>query len=451
VAGKSQLELDGFMKGLVKRNPGEPEFHQAVFEVAETLIPFINNHPQYQDARILERMTEPDRVIIFRVCWEDDENNVRVNRAWRVQFNNAIGPYKGGLRFHPSVTLSVLKFLGFEQTFKNSLTGLPMGGAKGGANFNPKGKSDCEVMRFCHSLMIELHRHIGEDTDVPAGDIGVGGREVSYLFGQYKRLANRFTGTITGKGLAFGGSVVRTEATGYGCVYFCENMFQQQGDGISGKTCVISGSGNVATYAAEKATALGAKVLTLSDSSGFIHDPDGIDAEKLEFVKELKEVRRGRISEYAEKFSSAEFHEGKRPWSVPCQVALPCATQNELSGFEAEELVKNGVLAVSEGANMPTVPEGVKAFQDAKILFGPAKASNAGGVAVSGLEQSQNALRLSWHRDEVDGRLQEIMRSIHGKCVRYGEQKDGKVDYVAGANIAGFVKVADAMMAYGIM
>lgn len=442
-------ELTCFVSGLQKRNPGEPEFHQAVEEVAASLMPFLREHKKYQDAQILERMTEPDRVVIFRVTWEDDEGNIRANRAWRVQFNNSIGPYKGGLRFHPEVTLSVLKFLGFEQVFKNSLTGLPMGGAKGGANFNPKGKSDREVMRFCHSLMIELHRHIGEDTDIPAGDIGVGGREISYLFGQYKRLSNRFVGTLTGKGLAFGGSLVRTEATGYGCVYFCENMFNHIGESIKGKTVSVSGSGNVAIYAVEKATEFQAKVVTLSDSSGFIHDPDGIDRDKLAFVKDLKEVRRGRISEYVERYPSATFHAKQRPWNVPVDVALPCATQNELNGEDAQLLLKNGVKAVCEGANMPTDLEGMRAFSEAKILFGPAKAANAGGVAVSGLEQSQNALRLSWSRNEVDARLQGIMRDIHEKCVLHGQNSEKFVDYITGANVAGFIRVADAMLAYG--
>ena len=442
-------ELKCFIRGLEKRNPGEPEFHQAVREVAETLMPFILEHPKYAKAQILERMTEPDRVVIFRVTWEDDEGNIRANRAWRVQFNNSIGPYKGGLRFHPTVTLSVLKFLGFEQVLKNSLTGLPMGGAKGGSNFNPKGKSDREVMRFCQSLMIELHRHIGEHTDIPAGDIGVGGREISFLFGQYKRLANRFVGTLTGKGLEFGGSLGRTEATGYGCVYFCENMFNQIGDSIRGKTVSVSGSGNVATYAVEKATELGARVVTLSDSSGFIYDADGIDAEKLAFLKDLKEVRRGRVSEYAEKFTSAEFHRDVRPWSVPVDVAMPCATQNEISGEDARTLLANGVKSVCEGANMPTELDGAHAFIANKILYGPAKAANAGGVAVSGLEQSQNALRLSWSHAEVDSRLQTIMKEIHEKCVAHGSAGNGHVNYVAGANIAGFVKVADAMLAYG--
>ncbi|MCA9085131.1 MAG: NADP-specific glutamate dehydrogenase [Planctomycetaceae bacterium] len=437
------------MHGLRRRNPGEKEFQQAVREVAESVMPFLREHEKYRKAQILERMTEPDRIIIFRVTWEDDAGNIRANRAWRVQFNNSIGPYKGGLRFHPSVNLSVLKFLGFEQTFKNSLTGLPMGGAKGGSNFNPKGKSDHEVMRFCQSLMIELHRHIGEDTDVPAGDIGVGGREISYLFGQYKRLANRFVGTLTGKGLAFGGSRVRTEATGYGCIYFCENMLNHNGDSLKGKTVSVSGSGNVAIYAVEKALAVGAKVVTLSDSSGFIHDPDGINEEKLAFVKQLKEVRRGRISEYTEKFTGAQFHADQRPWAVPVDVALPCATQNEIDGNDARTLISNGVIAVAEGANMPTDYDGVQEFVRANILFAPAKAANAGGVAVSGLEQSQNALRLSWSHEEVDSRLQTIMHDIHSRCVQHGRQPDSSINYVVGANVAGFIKVADAMLAYG--
>ena len=440
--------LSQFMKGLIKRNPGEPEFHQAVKEVSETLLPFLLEHPHYQDACILERMTEPDRAITFRVTWEDDEGNVRVNRAWRVQFNNSIGPYKGGMRFHPSVTLSILKFLGFEQVFKNSLTGLPMGGAKGGSNFNPKGKSDREVMRFCQSLMVELHRHIGEDTDVPAGDIGVGAREISYMFGQYKRMQNRFTGILTGKGLSFGGSLVRKEATGYGCVYFMQNMLAARGDGLKGKVCTVSGSGNVALYTIEKLAQLGAKVVSASDSGGTLHDPDGIRGEKLEWLKELKEVRRGRVSEYAEKFG-CEYREGQRPWGIKCDLAFPCATQNELNAKDAQELIKNGVSGVAEGANMPTELEGVHAFLEARIPFGPAKAANAGGVAVSGLEQSQNALRISWSHDEVDQRLKAIMESIHKKCLEYGKNQEGYIDYVKGANIAGFVKVADAMLAYG--
>ena len=448
VQAEVDREVTRFMTGLRKRNPGEPEFHQAVCEVAETLMPLLLENPKYRKAQILERLTEPDRVIIFRVTWVDDEGNFRVNRAWRVQFNNSIGPYKGGMRFHPAVTLSVLKFLGFEQVLKNSLTTLPMGGGKGGSNFNPKRKSELEVMRFCQSLMIELHRHIGEDTDVPAGDIGVGAREISFMFGQYKRLANRFTGILTGKGLAFGGSLIRTEATGYGAVYFMQNMLAQRGDGVKDKTAVVSGSGNVALYAIEKLTQLGAKVVTASDSGGFIHDPDGIDEEKLAWLKDLKEVRRGRISEYGEKFGCT-YLEGERPWSVPCQVALPCATQNELHVEDAQTLLANGVVAVAEGANMPTDLEGVHAFLDGKILFGPAKAANAGGVAVSGLEQSQNALRISWSREEVDTRLKDIMKNIHSQCEEHGRDGPDFVDYVKGANIAGFIKVADAMLAYG--
>ncbi len=440
--------VDHFMKGLIKRNPGEPEFHQAVHEVVESLMPVVLDNERYRQEEILERMTEPDRVVMFRVTWEDDEGRFRANRAWRVQFNNAIGPYKGGLRFHPSVTLGVLKFLGFEQVFKNSLTGLPMGGAKGGSNFNPKGKSDHEVMRFCHSLMIELHRHIGEDTDVPAGDIGVGAREIGYLFGQYKRLENRVTGILTGKGLSFGGSHVRTEATGYGCVYFCRHMLNERGEELKGKAVTVSGSGNVAIYAAQKLIALGAKVLTLSDSSGFVHDPDGIGTDKLEFIRALKEERRGRINEYAENFKGVTFHKNKRPWNVPCDIAMPCATQNEISATDAKTLLDNGVMAVCEGANMPTTLEGVHAFIKAGILYAPGKAANAGGVAVSGLEQSQNALRLSWSAEEVDEKLQTIMKNIHAQCVKYG--KNGKhINYVKGANIGGFVRVAEAMSAYG--
>lgn len=448
----SDIEVDRFMKGLEKRNPGEPEFHQAVHEVVATLMPFVLENRQYLDANILERMTEPDRVIMFRVCWEDDAGNVRVNRAWRVQFNNSIGPYKGGLRFHPSVTLSILKFLGFEQVFKNSLTGLPMGGAKGGANFNPRGKSDREVMRFCQAMMIELSKHIGEDTDVPAGDIGVGAREIGYLYGEYKRLKNRSAGILTGKGLAFGGSLIRTEATGYGVVYFLRNMLQHHDDSLDGKTAVVSGSGNVAIYCIEKLIEMGAKPVTFSDSGGFIHDPDGIDEEKLEYLKTLKEVRRGRVSEYADHFPSASFHEGERPWGVPCDVACPCATQNELQIDDADTLIKNGVIAVAEGANMPSTFEAVERFRAGGVLFGPAKAANAGGVAVSGLEQSQNAVRISWSREEVDQRLQNIMADIHSKCVTYGTTEgQSTVDYVNGANIGGFIKAADAMLAYGVV
>ena len=443
-------EVQQFMAGLKKRNPGEPEFHQAVQEVTETLMPYILDHEKYRKNQILERMTEPDRIVIFRVTWEDDEGNVRANRAWRVQFNNAIGPYKGGLRFHPSVTQSVLKFLGFEQVFKNSLTGLPMGGAKGGSNFNPKGKSDREVMRFCQNLMVELHRHIGEDTDVPAGDIGVGGREISYMFGKYMRLENKWVGTLTGKGLAFGGSLVRTEATGYGAVYFMENMLNHRGDSVKGKTAVISGSGNVATYCIEKLMSLGATVVSASDSGGSIHVKDGFTPEKLAFLKDLKEVRRGRIKEMAEKFDDVEFHEKKRPWAIDCDLAFPCATQNELDGDDARALLANKCLGVAEGANMPSTLEAMHQFLDAKICFGPAKAANAGGVAVSGLEQSQNALRISWTHEEVESRLRDIMKGIHEKCVEFGTDGDF-VNYVQGANLAGFVKVAEAMIAYGIV
>lgn len=445
----AQDEVKKFMNGLTKRNPGEPEFVQAVQEVTESLMPFMLDRPKYREAQILERMTEPDRIIIFRVTWEDDAGGIRANRAWRVQFNNSIGPYKGGMRFHPSVTLSVLKFLGFEQVFKNSLTGLPMGGGKGGSNFNPKGKSDREIMRFCQSLMIELHRHIGEDTDIPAGDIGVGGREISYMFGQYKRLENRFVGTLTGKGLAFGGSLVRMEATGYGAVYFMQNMLHASTDDIKGKRAAISGSGNVAIYCAEKLIELGATVLTLSDSGGFIHDKDGIDREKLAWIKELKEVRRGRVEEYAEQFKSAEYYPGKKPWHVPVDLAFPCATQNELDDADARALIGNGLTGLAEGANMPCTLKAVGEFLNAKVVFGPAKAANAGGVAVSGLEQSQNAMRIAWSREEVDNRLHQIMLDVHEKCVEYGTEDDGFVNYVKGANVAGFVKVADAMLAYG--
>jgi len=441
-------ELEQFMVGLRKRNPNEEEFHQAVEEIAASLIPYINEFPKYKESQLLERITEPDRIVSFRVTWQTDDGQFRANRGYRVQFNNSIGPYKGGLRFHPSVNQSVLKFLGFEQIFKNSLTGLPMGGGKGGSNFNPKGKSELEVMRFCQSFMTELSRHIGEDTDVPAGDIGVGAREVSYMFGQYKRLQNRFVGAITGKGLSFGGSLGRKEATGYGAIYFLENMLQHHGKGLAGKTVSISGSGNVALYAIKKALTLGAKVVTTSDSSGYIHDPDGINSEKLEFLIDLKEMRRGRIHDYADKFASATFYPSGSVWDVPTDVALPCATQNELDKDQAEILVKNGVIAVAEGANMPTTPEAYEVFLANKILFAPGKAANAGGVAVSGLEQSQNSLRISWTRGEVDAKLQSIMHEIHCKCVEYGDEGD-IVNYSKGANIAGFVKVADAMLAYG--
>jgi len=438
------------MSGLVRRNPGESEFHQAVLEVLESLMPFILDNPQYTEAQILERMTEPDRVIVFRVSWMDDDGNFRVNRGYRVQCNNAIGPYKGGLRFHPSVNLSILKFLGFEQTLKNSLTTLPMGGAKGGANFNPKGKSDAEVMRFCQSFMTELTKHIGKDKDVPAGDIGVGAREIGYLFGQHMRMTNEFTGALTGKGLAYGGSLIRKQATGFGCVYFVEEMFNRNGDSIEGSTCVVSGSGNVAQHTIEKINDLGGKAVTASDSNGYIHDPDGIDDEKLAYLMELKNVQRGRISEYAKKFK-CKYYEGERPWSVPCDIAFPSATQNEISEKDAKLLLKNGVRAVGEGANMPTELGGVHAFQKAQILYAPSKAANAGGVAVSGLEQSQNALRMSWTADEVDAKLLVIMKDIHAQCVKYGGGENEHVDYVRGANLAGFVRVADAMLAYGVV
>ena len=447
---KTQEYLERFIAGVKKRNPGEPEFHQAVYEVAHSIFFYIADKPHYHDMQIVERMAEPDRIIIFRVCWEDDEGNIRVNRGYRVQNNNAIGPYKGGIRFHPSVTLSILKFLAFEQTFKNSLTGLPMGGGKGGADFNPKGKSNNEVMRFCQSFMTTLFHHIGPDLDVPAGDIGVGAREIGYLFGQYKRLTNQFVGILTGKGLEYGGSLIRTEATGYGTVYMMEDMLALKKDSFEGKVCTVSGSGNVATYAVEKINHLGGKVVTLSDSSGYVHDADGIDADKLAWVVDLKTVKRGRISEYAKEFK-ATFHEGKRPWEVDCDLAFPCATQNEVSGEEARTLIKNGCIGVSEGANMPTVQDGIDAYQEAKILFAPSKAANAGGVAVSGLEMSQNSARISWTEDELQKLLRDTMRGIHDKCVEYGEESDGYVDYLKGSNIAGFVKVADAMLAYGVV
>ncbi len=440
--------LECFLKGLEKRNPNEPEFNQAVKEVAETVFPYLEKHPKYRKARILERMAEPDRVISFRVTWQDDAGNIRVNRAFRVQFNNSIGPYKGGLRFHPTVNLSILKFLGFEQTLKNSLTGLPMGGAKGGSNFNPKGKSDNEIMRFCQSFMIELQHYIGEDRDVPAGDIGVGAREISYLFGQYKRLRNEWTGTLTGKDLSYGGSLIRKEATGYGCVYFTDNMLKHNKLSIQNKSVTLSGSGNVAIYAAEKAIQLGAKVLTLSDSAGFIHDPSGITQEKLEVIKQIKEVDRARISEYLKHYPEATYHEGQTPWSIKTDIALPCATQNELHLADAKQLIENGLIAIAEGANMPVDAEAVKYLREKQIHFAPGKAANAGGVAVSGLEQSQNSLRLSWSRKEVDDKLKSIMLDIHDSCAKYGLHGD-YTDYVQGANIAGFIKVADAMVQYG--
>ncbi len=439
------------MQGVEKRNPGQNEFIQAVREVAEDIFEFIEDKEEYHEYQILRRMAEPDRVVSFRVCWEDDNGNIRVQRGWRVQNNNAIGPYKGGLRFHPSVNESVLKFLAFEQTFKNSLTGLPMGGGKGGANFNPRGKSEHEIMRFCQSFMTELYRHVGEDIDVPAGDIGVGAREIGYMFGQYKRITNRFTGVLTGKGLQFGGSLVRTEATGYGAVYFLNNMLQHRGEEIEGRTAVISGAGNVATHAAEKIVQLGGKVLTLSDSEGFLHDPDGITQEKIDWVKAQKTKRRGPLSAYADEFSGATFHKGERPWGVSCDLALPCATQNELNGKEARTLVENGCIGISEGANMPTDLDGIHIFKEAGICYAPGKASNAGGVAVSGLEMSQNSTRVSWSEDELQDHLQRIMKNIHDNCLEFGERGDGTVDYVKGANIAGFKKVADAMLAFGVV
>ena len=445
----AQQDVHQFMDYVRARNPHEPEFIQAVHEVAETIIPYLQDKPELLEAKILQRLTEPDRIISFRVCWEDDNNVVQVNRGYRVQHNNAIGPYKGGLRFHPSVNLSILKFLAFEQTLKNSLTGLPLGGGKGGSDFDPKGKSDHEIMRFCQSFMTELSNHIGPYTDVPAGDIGVGAREISYMFGQYKRINNQFTGVLTGKGLAYGGSLIRTEATGYGAVYMLENMLALRNKNIAGQRAVISGSGNVAVFAAEKLIELGAKVLTLSDSDGFIHDAAGLTTEKLAFIKDLKFVRRGRISEYAKAFN-VPFIENQHPWSIPCDIAIPCATENEISEKDAETLVKNGCFAVTEGANMPTTAEGVEIFIKNKVLYAPGKASNAGGVAVSGLEMTQNSIRMGWSREKLDARLREIMSDIHAQCVRYGSE-DGYINYVKGANIAGFQKVAEAMLAFGVM
>ncbi|WP_111682451.1 NADP-specific glutamate dehydrogenase [Winogradskyella tangerina] len=444
-------KIDAFLDEVKKRNGHEPEFLQAVQEVAETVIPYIVKHDIYHGKNILLRMVEPERLISFRVSWVDDSGEIQVNRGYRVQMNSAIGPYKGGLRFHPTVNASILKFLAFEQVFKNSLTTLPMGGGKGGSDFDPKGKSDNEVMRFCHAFMTELYRHIGHNTDVPAGDIGVGAREIGFMFGMYKKLNNTFTGVLTGKGQSWGGSLIRPEATGYGNVYFAENMLKTRNDSFEGKKVVISGSGNVAQYAAEKAIELGATVLTLSDSGGYIFDEEGIDTEKLQFVMDLKNVRRGRIKEYVEKYPNATYVAGERPWSVNCDIALPCATQNELNGDEAKQLIANGCICVSEGANMPSTPEAIHEFQKAKILFAPGKASNAGGVATSGLEMSQNSLRLSWTREEVDARLKDIMSDIHDACVQYGKNDDGTVDYITGANIAGFVKVADAMLAQGVV
>ena len=451
MAVSDHVDFAGFMEGVKRRNPHQPEFVQAVQEVAEDIFDFIADKEAYHSEQILRRMAEPDRVISFRVCWEDDNGCIRVQRGWRVQNNNAIGPYKGGIRFHTSVNQSVLKFLAFEQTFKNALTGLPMGGGKGGSNFNPKGKSEREIMRFCQSFMTELYRHIGADIDVPAGDIGVGGREIGYMFGQYKRITNQFSGVLTGKGLEYGGSLIRTEATGYGAVYFLQNMLATRDTSIEGKTAVISGSGNVATHAAEKIVHLGGKVLTLSDSGGFIYDPDGIDLEKIAWVKTHKTHRRGRIEEYVEAFPNAQFHACMTPWNVSCDVALPCATQNELLGEDARTLVKNGCMAVSEGANMPTDLEGVHVFKHARILYAPGKAANAGGVAVSGLEMSQNSLRRSWSEEELQVMLKEIMEGIHSRCLTHGRQSIDYVDYVKGANIAGFKKVADAMLAFGVV
>ena len=447
----TQKYIDSFMDDLAAKNPGENEFHQAVREVLESVAPYIVEHPYLLDQKILERITEPERIIIFRVPWLDDEGEVRINRGYRVQCSSAIGPYKGGIRFHPSVNLSIMKFLAFEQTFKNSLTTLPMGSAKGGSDFNPKGKSDNEVMRFCQSFMTELYRHIGADTDVPAGDIGVGGREVGYMFGQYKRLHNEFTGVLTGKGQTFGGSPMRPEATGFGACYFAAAMLATKGESYEDKTVAISGSGNVAQYAAKKAIQLGAKVVTMSDSNGTIYDPEGIDAQKLEYIMELKNVFRGRIREYRDRYPHAQYLEGQRPWSVKCDIAMPCATQNELNEEDAKMLLANGCICVTEGANMPCTPEAIFAFQNAKILYSPGKASNAGGVATSGLEMSQNSMRLRWTPEEVDGHLRRIMTEIHQTCVKYGTEEDGYVNYVKGANIAGFIKVAEAMMAQGLV
>ena len=447
----TQSAIDNFMSEVRSRNGHEPEFLQAVQEVADTVIPYIVQHDIYHGKNILLRMVEPERLISFRVAWVDDKGEIHVNRGYRIQMNSAIGPYKGGLRFHPTVNASVLKFLAFEQVFKNSLTTLPMGGAKGGSDFDPKGKSDDEIMRFCHAFMSELCRHIGPNTDVPAGDIGVGAREIGYLFGAYKKTRNEFTGVLTGKGLSWGGSQIRPEATGYGTVYFAQSMLQTRGESIEGKNVVISGSGNVAQFAAEKVLQLGGKVLTLSDSGGYIYDPDGIDEEKLAFVMDLKNNKRGRIMTYVREYPKATYHEGKRPWDVKCQIALPCATQNELTGEDANQLIKNGAIAVSEGANMPSTPEAIHLFHDHKILFAPGKASNAGGVATSGLEMSQNSLRISWTREEVDVKLRSIMSDIHDACTHYGMEEDGYCNYVKGANIAGFVKVADAMLAQGVI
>lgn len=446
---KMDINVKKFMDWLIAKNPGEAEFHQAVLEVVEVLIPYVEKNNKYKSAKILERMTEPERVIMFRIPWIDDNGQFQINRGYRIQMNSAIGPYKGGLRFHPSVNLSILKFLAFEQVLKNSLTTLPMGGGKGGSDFDPKGKSDNEIMRFCQSMMTELVRHIGANNDIPAGDIGVGGREIGYLFGQYKRISNEFTGVLTGKGLNWGGSLIRPEATGYGQVYFANEMLKTKNEGFKGKTIVVSGSGNVGQYAVEKATQLGGKVVTMSDSAGFIFDKNGIDAEKLAFIMDLKNIKRGRISEYAQKYK-CEYFENKTPWGIKCDIALPSATQNELNGKDAENLIKNKCICVSEGANMPSTPEAIEIFINNKILYGPGKAANAGGVATSGLEMSQNSMRLNWTREEVDEKLHNIMINIHKTCVKYG--KDGDfINYVKGANIGGFVKVADAMIDQGLV
>lgn len=444
------VKVSEFMAKVIAKNPGESEFHQAVQEVVESLMPFILENPKYSDAKILERMVEPERVIMFRVPWLDDAGNFQINRGFRIEMNSAIGPYKGGLRLHPTVNLGILKFLAFEQVLKNSLTTLPMGGGKGGSDFDPKGKSDNEIMRFCQSFMTELQRHIGPDTDVPAGDIGVGGREIGFLFGQYKRIRNEFTGVLTGKGLEWGGSLIRPEATGYGTVYFADQMLKTRNLDIKGKTVVISGSGNVAQYAVEKVIQMGGKVVTLSDSNGYIYDADGITAEKLAFVLELKNIKRGRIKEYADKYG-CKYVDGKTPWEVKCDIALPCATQNELNEDDAKTLLQNGCFCVAEGANMPSTAEAVEAFLKAKILYAPGKASNAGGVATSGLEMTQNSMRLPWTREEVDAKLHQIMINIHSTCVKYGTEADGTINYVKGANIGGFIKVADAMMAQGLV
>jgi len=441
--------LEQFMEGLIRRHPGQPEFHQAVSEVATDVLPYIKNKPVYREALILERLTEADRIIIFRVTWEDDEGNIQADRGYRIQHNNAIGPYKGGIRFQCDLTLDTQQFLAFEQTLKNSLTGLPMGGAKGGANFNPRERSEREVQRFCQAYMIELSRHIGPNVDIPAGDIGVGAREISYMFGQYKRITNEFSGVITGKGLSFGGSLIRTEATGYGCVYMMENMLKRRNEGVAGKTAVVSGAGNVALYLVEKLIEVGAKVVTVSDRSGFIHDPDGITKEKWKFLKELKNNPRGSLAAYAEEFG-VTLYKGEKPWNIPCDLAFPCATQNELSGEDAKILIKNGCQAVAEGANMPTTQEGIRVFHDAKILYAPGKAANAGGVAVSGLEMTQNSMRMPWSRQELDFYLRQIMDEIHEKCIEYGSDGDW-INYRKGANIAGFIKVADAMVSCGVI